>query len=507
MNNNVFSNDFLEIISGTNNKLHPLYTEASNNVNNDTPKSLNYIKKFITSIENIANKESVKDHRISKSKGNIKNLSLYEDIKVSINFLKKNLGNNVKNLDDIFNALEKFQPQYSEAYEKNVRLVELEYENAVYLLITGLSLTMAENINIVQNGVSIKIEKKSSNNNGIIKKTISDFAKQLNSKNHKEYLDELIKSKEYLKINTNIEESVSFMEATVSNTIELVDLIFTGVGKIGHYTMNIVKSVKSSLFGIIPLIRSCLYLRYKKKADTIIALEQQVEFINQNIERLENRTNINEKEKAAIIKRQKAVIESYNKKAAKLRAQLIDTEREAANNIESDNKDIKSSKNNNDDDFILENGISILELYSESSKNKEGSISTDCKSTYNESIWEDAEKKFNITINQKIKDFLKDNNGGYPISNIIKVKKDKYEVRVFLSLDDNDKYYCIKKPLNTFLESSKGKYIPIAIDSGDNYYCVDNETGKVYYWSHDGDNYTLLFDSLIKFSNAFGEEE
>lgn len=363
MNNYKMSNDFFEIIAGTTNKLHPAYMEAAKNVDANTPKGLGYIKNFIKSIENIANKDSVKDERITKSRGNIHSFIGYGDIKVSMDFLKKNLKGVaiVDNLATILNTLEKYQPQYTEGYEKNIRLVVLEYESAVDLLVTGLALTMAENIDVEQSDVTIKVKKNKSNSSGVIHKTITDLSKQLNDKQHKKYLEEMIKSKEYAKVNTDIKESTTFMEAGVADTIELIDIMMTNIGKIGHYTLSIVRTIKNSLFGIVPLIRSCLYLRYKKKADTILALEQQAEFVEQNIERLQNRTNIDPKEKAVIIKKQKATVEAYKKKAAKLRAQLSDGEREASAAIQKEDPELKKT---NDDDFILENGMTVKEFFS-----------------------------------------------------------------------------------------------------------------------------------------------
>lgn len=357
------SNDFFEIVTGTTNKLHPAYMEATKNVNAGNAKSIGYIKNFITSIESLASKDKVKDERISSTKGNIKNFSAYENIKSAMDFLKKNLSGvaTVTDLGNILKALESNQPQYTEGYEKNIRLVVLEYESAVDLLITGITLIIAESIDVSETSNGIKINKTKGESSGVIRKTVSDMAKQLNDKQHKKYLDEMIKSKEYAKVDTNIKESVTFTEAAVADTIELIDVMMTNVGKIGHYTANIVRTIKNSLFGIVPLIRSCLYLRYKKKADTVLALEQQVEFINQNIEQLQNRTNMDPAEKERIIKRQKATIEAYKKKAAKLRAQLSDGEREASNAINRENPSIK----NTDDDFVLENGMTVKEYFSE----------------------------------------------------------------------------------------------------------------------------------------------
>lgn len=357
------SNDFLEIVSETSNRLHPAYMEASKNVDANNDKAFGYIKNFITSIENIASKTKAKSSKISESKGNIKNFTSYEDIKTALGFLTKNLGKIpvVESLSNILKALESFQPQYTEGYEKQVRLVILEYESAVDLLVTGITMTMAEGIDVVHNGTSIKIKKNNVGSSGIINKTIIDLAKQMNDKQHKQYLDEIIKSKSYVGVSTSVSESAVFTEGVVSETLDLINAVFSNAAKIGKLSMNMVKSIKKSFFGIIPLIRACMYIKYKRKADAVLNLEQQVEFITQNIEQLQNRTNIDPKEKEAIIKRQRATIEAFQKRAAKLRAELSDCERETAAAVKAENPGIK----NTDDDFVLEGGVTLRGIFAE----------------------------------------------------------------------------------------------------------------------------------------------
>ena len=130
-------------------------------------------------------------------------------------------------------------------------------------------------------------------------------------------------------------------------------------------------------------------------------------------------------------------------------------------------------------------------------------ISVNPKENTDTNIWVEVEKTFNIVVCKDIKDFLAVNAGGHPTRNIILVQGEEYEVRVFLSLDEQDQYYYIKKPLLDFLQRTKGKIIPIGIDSSDNYYCVNNETGKVYYWSMELDEYYCIAENLEKFVSLF----
>lgn len=363
------STDFLEIIAGTNNTISRVYKEAVKDVDETTPKAMGYLKNFITSIEGIANKDACKDERISKTRGNITNFSGYDNIKVAMEFLEKNLGKIeiVKDLNVIYNSLKNCQPQYTEGYEKNVRLIVLEYEASLYLLITGISASMADNIGVVQNGTQIKIQKKERTQNGATAKFIHELAKQLGAKTHKEYLDELIKGKSNMGVKTNIEESVTFTESSIADTIDLIDSMISGVGRIASVGKRLVLTIKNSIFGIIPLIRSILYLRYKKKADTILALDQQVQFIKMNIEQLQNIKNMDPAKKAEIIKRQKAVAEAYTKRAEKLRAELSEGEKEAVAAIKKEDPEIKKA---GDGEFVLEGGVTVEEIFSESSGKK-----------------------------------------------------------------------------------------------------------------------------------------
>jgi uncharacterized protein YwqG len=307
--------------------------EAVKDMNAGKGKATAGMKTMVKTVEKLSAESSTKDSRISSSKGNLNSFKAYESIQTTMKFLIKYTSNSaiMKDLQTIHNKLLEFKPLYVEAYEKNTRLAILEYENGVYLLVTGLSMTMCSNIEVSQQNDTIRVKKKADSTLSLIAKTVGDYAKQLNSKDHKEYLEAILKETDEVTIKPKTEST--YLEATIADTIELIDIIFDNIGKIGRYTLRAARAIKSSFFGIVPLIRSVLYLRYKKKADTILALEQQAQFIQQNIEQLQNRKNMDPKEKALIIKRQQAYVTSYMKKAEKLRAELCETEKAAAQGI------------------------------------------------------------------------------------------------------------------------------------------------------------------------------
>ena len=348
MNEYSICTDVYEIAAGTRNKLSPVFREAAENIDNATPKGFGYIKNFIISIEELSKKDAVKDSRISSSNGNIKNFKGYSDIESALSFLNKYLKDipTVKECSTVLDALEKYQPLYTEAYDKKVRLLVLEYENAVYLLVTTLSMLLANNMDVTSNGSEIRIQKKSATTFGVIPKTLSKLAKELGDRSHKEYLETMLKRSADA---DDIEES-AYTEGVVSETLTLISAILTNAGKLGANIKHIVTGVKKSLFGIIPLIRAIIFLRYKKKADTIVSLEDQIIFIKQNIEQLQNRKNIDPEKKAEIIKKQMAIAEAYRKKAEKLRAELCEQEKDASVEIKKDDTNIKDM----DDDYVLE---------------------------------------------------------------------------------------------------------------------------------------------------------
>ena len=43
----------------------------------------------------------------------------------------------------------------------------------------------------------------------------------------------------------------------------------------------------------------------------------------------------------------------------------------------------------------------------------------------------------------------------------------------------------------------------VVLTSGDNYYCVNNENGKVYYWSSSEDSYYYIAESIDEFASFF----
>ena len=350
--NYFLTNDFREIVAGTNNTIVPSFMEATKSMNNNE-KSKNLIHRFLKSIERIAKGKKARDERIASSKGDIKKFVAYGKMMDAISFIDKNAPGVelMKDLKMILKKLEEFQSYYEKGYEKQIRLIMFEYENSVYMLVTGVSLILANSIDFEMNRYSLKVNKqKGAMNNKVSVKIIEDLASQLSHFKHKEYLDTLIKAVDEKVVDVNIKESV-YVESVITDTMQLIDAIFNNVGKMASFTATTVSNVKNSIFGIVPIIRSIIYLRYKRKADVILSLEQQVNDIQKNIEQLQNIKTMDPAKKEEIIKKQKVIIAQYKKRAEKLKAQLLEGEKEASQELQKSNDDIKNDK---DDDFVFE---------------------------------------------------------------------------------------------------------------------------------------------------------
>jgi hypothetical protein len=338
--------DYIEIIAGTSNTVSKAYTEAVRNSDLKNVKGIGYIKNFLSSIEKVS-PTNLKDDKIRKSAGNIDRFRGNDSIVYALEYLRKELNENktVVELTIMYNALKRNKRLYIAGYDKEVRLVQLEYETSLYLLISGITYIMAYNLSLTEKGITKKADTVKK---GSFPKIIRSMAKELDSQIHSRYLYDMISAKDRKPIRKGI-----MTESVILDTIDLIDSILTNIGKVGTFVKSTFTTFKRSIFGIIPLIRTVLYVQYKDKADNILSLEQQIEYIKQNIEFLGNNKSIDPAKKALIVKKQEAIVQAYTKRAAKLRAELSENEREAAQAINDDNKEVKKEP---DDDFVLEYG-------------------------------------------------------------------------------------------------------------------------------------------------------
>ena len=374
------SSDFIEIISGSSNTLSKAYLEAKKDVETISNKSMEQLKNFYGDIEKTYKKMDNKkiDREISKSRGDVERFSGYADMKYSFELLSKPLKMNpmMRNLQIIKKSLETNKANYVDAYNKKVRLLIHEYENTLYLLQLGLCVIFADCVQIIKEDPGYRINTKAGCSNKFIQKTLDKLANNINDSFHKKYLESILKAAKNSPVKDSKTESYNEEVFTEENIlierfpyIGSFITILNSIGTMFAGLKSIAKSIIGTIFGIVPLIRSIIYLRYKKKADTILALEMNIALIKENIELLKRVKNKSEAEKKEIIKKQEAVCEQYQKKIEKLKAELSSTEYEASKALKQNEDELKKTDNSssNNDDFVLE-GTNMTELFNEIGK-------------------------------------------------------------------------------------------------------------------------------------------
>ena len=334
LNDMGISYDIHELLSGNKNPYSREYTESKDTISSGDSKSLGKLKNFMTNIESVA-KKSV-DSDIAASKGDVTKYKGHDDLKTILD--SKDLGDSLSGAKELYKSLISNKDKYVDGYSKGIRLIVLEYESVLYAV-------------IVQS--LLKSTKKDSQSS-IIDTTVSKLKSQVTTGAHSKYLDSLIKIKDSDPIGESTVHPETLVESSVGETINLISATIRGVSTALSHMRSIGGTILRSALGILPLIRIMMYLRYKNKANKVMALQKQAEFIRFNVESLKksNTTGMTPEQKKDVIKKQEAKIEQYMKLSEKLRAELMDGEREANEAIKESEPDLK--KDNSSDEWVLE---------------------------------------------------------------------------------------------------------------------------------------------------------
>lgn len=333
------------------------YNEASIDVKKFGGKILGFMKKIIRKIvSKFTTKKLTKvDSDIRGSKGNVDKFSHIAPLETSIRVLKelKNAtANKVGNdIESIVASLRSYKQYYENAYSKQADLIIIEYECTLYLCYTSAQYALACYYNLDGNAAKQTNKETYVEHGGLIFDTLHRMAEKIKDKSHVDYMKEIVKISENMVLPVH-EAGGAGIEITIDGISNIVD----NINAIARSGMNIFGIVKRSLFGIIPLIQCAVSIWYRRKVNTIMELDEQIRLIERNMEQLKNRKNIDDDKKEEILKKQQASVDELRKKSEKLRAQLIDTEKEAAEDVEKDTKDSKEDTKNDktsDDDIVL----------------------------------------------------------------------------------------------------------------------------------------------------------
>lgn len=228
--------------------------------------------------------------------------------------------------------------------------------------------------------------------NWLASKTLNEIHKILTNGDHREYLETLIKvyedkptaevkskptkksltgdsveeplkekpeeSKEEVKT-----ESAVFTEAVPwAAAGELMRLVFdipNILYNIQLMGMRVYNIIKNSLKAVIPLLRIHNYLRQEKKLNTISVLEEEVEFLERNIKKLEESSSLPADKKQEVIKKQKALMMSHQRKIAKIKAEFDLIDVNVKKKVQANDKKIQSTTSSSSsspssgDDLVL----------------------------------------------------------------------------------------------------------------------------------------------------------
>lgn len=288
----------------------------------------------------------------------------------------------------------KYKSHYERGYETKSILVMQEYEASALMLLIGAVNTVL-NVNVfclmLQQWMSGKEatfhpgdyekgkpEATQEKERKFIEKILKDLATELGKSSHESYLKSMNEVKKEIPVTANkekpalakivgvkdaakadpevVQESACYLEASeIQSVISLVAGIRDSIVTIIEKGWLTVKLVISSVFGIVPLIRSIIFLNYKKKISAIIALEENTECLKANIEALKANTKMNSLKKQQIINAQEKKLASYKKRILKMKAEFDIMEEDAQKAVMESNKNIgkDTAGQNSDDDLVL----------------------------------------------------------------------------------------------------------------------------------------------------------
>ena len=116
----------------------------------------------------------------------------------------------------------------------------------------------------------------------------------------------------------------------------------------------------------------------------------------------------------------------------------------------------------------------------------------------NKTVIEEMGELYNIKFPSMMVSFFEKNNGGIPMKKEFFSNGEEYEIRCFLSFNEEE-YTSIRKPLDFFQKETNGKVIPFAKDSADNYFCINLQTEKIYFWDKDDNLYYNISNNFEEF--------
>ena len=203
----------------------------------------------------------------------------------------------------------------------------------------------------------------------MVEKMLEKTEEEIKKSSHEEYLKEVIKAFETVeKSDSKVKkESVDFFQEDgwikggvedFLGAVTLISMIRKLLLTIGETAVRIVKLIWNTITGLFPLIQTIELNSQLAEVSSIQSLEEEIEFIEMNIESMKRTSKLPADKQKKVIEYQKKEIENHKRKIAKIKAKydLIDAETEKKA-IEKSNAPMISrntSSPKKDDDFVLD---------------------------------------------------------------------------------------------------------------------------------------------------------
>lgn len=410
------THDFNEICAGTSNHLDPVFIEAAKVNSTKNAKMINRLAKIMASYEKFygAKKGSLQKNvdkdmvAIAKSKGDVDKISDGKfkkelDKLFNISLLLAPGGailNRFKNRIDcevlayvyftlgeakeVIEYMKIYKSYYEKSYDKKITLINQEYECSCMIAMMSMIYAVVQANTVFLSDKTLQTyesewtkrwsdslkDKDITYNRGkahkeskLICKVVKDLLKELKSSKHKKYLEVMINAKDNKPIKETYEIESMLTESSVAEVLAMVNIIRKSIGDIYKFGKDIVETVINTITGIVPLIRSIIFLSYKKKIDILNNLEEQITYLEMNINQLKNMKSGTKVEVAArkeTIKKQAAILEQMRKKAHKMKEEFNLLEDEVEEDIKESNMEMRDTSpistpsSSSNDEFVLD---------------------------------------------------------------------------------------------------------------------------------------------------------
>ena len=402
--------DMYEILAGTDDHYSKKYlTEAASNPNNLEKDAKNFMNKIENLLHDWKKNSSARelaspDAKLIWNSGGdfkqIRNGQVDKNIQFVINHFKSiennneilkankigNLKDTMKKIEDIHSKIIEFTPYYIKGFDLKIDLIRQEYECFSLLLIMFVSSLLINSNYFLhefqklnqKEKQEVKIPKLNDalNDKGFLGKifgnmfkffkgiyvnwiqsrTINNIHKEIMKSTHKQYLEAIIKVYQNETVSEIKQESVEYLNETYDDVKATLAVIFDLPNlfyKLQLMLIDFWGIAKRTISSVVPLLRISNYYAQERKLNSIDALQEEVEFLESNIKRLEKINTLPEKKKQEVIQKQTIELNKRKRRIAKIKAEFDIIDSEVTKKVKESDAKIQSMPKPKDDDLVL----------------------------------------------------------------------------------------------------------------------------------------------------------